>query len=98
LHSVVHLIKSKYKTFIDKNGVIFKYLKTTTVPLQYFKVDRITQVDEGCVLHFKEIDNPILVSCRRAYGINYVGFLITSIGYITYEYSEDDKGSTWRKI
>lgn len=98
VHSIPQLIKSEYKTFIDNNGILFKYFKSATAPLEYHKVDRVARTDKGCVLHFKSINNPILIPCRYAFGIEYVGFLVTKMGYILYEYSETFKGNTWRKI
>lgn len=98
VHSIGQLIRSKYKTYIDNTGEVFKYIKHTTVPLKYHKVDRIIETEHGCVLHFKDIHNPIILSCRNAHGIEYVGLLHTNIGYILYEYSETIKANTWRKI
>jgi hypothetical protein len=98
VHTIPQLIKSKYRTFIDNTGEIFKYVKIDTVPLKYYEVEKVVELDNGCVLIFKKLDNPILVSCRDAYGINYVGFLETKMGYIAYEYTEEIKGNTWRKI
>ena len=98
VHSIPQLIKCEQKNFIDNKGLIFKYIKHTRVPLKYYKVDKVVDTDQGCVLHFNGIHNPIILSCREAYGIGYVGFLHTQIGYILYEYSESIKGDTWRKI
>lgn len=98
IHSVGQLVRSKYKTFLDNDGVLFKYYKTTIVPLKYLKVDRVVDTKAGCVLHFKNFDHPEIVSCRVAYGIKYVGYLVTNVGYILYEYSDSFKGDTWRKV
>jgi len=99
VHNVAQLIRSEYKTFIDNNGIVFKYIKNTRVPLKYYKIKKVVRVeDKGCVLHFNDIDNPVLAPCAIAYGISYVGFLITNIGYILYEYSETNKPDSWRKI
>ncbi len=98
VHSISQLLKSDYICFIDNNGKVFKYSKTRTAPLEYHKVDRVARSAKGCVLHFKTINNPILVPCRIAFGIEYVGFIVTQLGYILYEYSEEHKQNTWRKI
>lgn len=98
IHTFVQTVKSKYKIFIDNTGDIFKYIKTIKVPLKYYKVQNLIELDIGCVVTFKEIDNPILVPCRDSQGINYVGFLVTEFGYLTYDYSEEIKPNTWRKI
>jgi len=96
--SIPQLIKSKYKTFIDTTGKVFEYRKQERVNLKYHKVKKVNETIKGCALVFETIDNPILVSCFNAYGIEYVGFLETKIGYIPYEYSEEYKPDTWRKI
>lgn len=99
VHNISQLIKSNYRTFIDTKGELFTYTKQTTVPLKYFEVVKVVkQPNIGCILQFKNLDNPILVSCSIAYGIDYVGFLITNMGYIEYEYTEERKPNTWRKI
>jgi len=98
IHNIAQLIRSTYKTFIDNNGEVFTYIKHTAVPLKYYKVKKVVDKDDGCVLHFEGISNPVKVSCGRAYGIHSVGFLVTNIGYILYEYSEAPVGDTWRKI
>lgn len=98
VHTIAQLTKSKYTTFVDNTGIPFKYFKHTVTPLKYFKVIKVRDTPKGCVLHFKNLDNPILVSCREAYGIKYVGFLITKVGYILYDYSDEFKADTWRKI
>lgn len=99
LHNVSQIIRSKYNLFIDNNGKVFNYIKQTRVPLKYFKIEKVVKKpDIGCVLHFEALDNPILISCIIAYGINYVGFLLTDMGYIVYEYTEEFKRDTWRKI
>lgn len=98
LHNIPQLLHSRYNVFIDNLGTIFKYKKVKLVPLRYHKVSQIIKTPEGCVLHFNDINNPIKVEASIAYGIEYVGFLHTDIGYITYEYSETLKKNTRRKI
>ena len=98
VHTVAQLIRSRHKVFIDNTGKLFEYTKVQRVALEYYKVKKVTQTDSGCILFFEKLDNPILVSCKSAYGINYVGFLITKLGYIPYEYNEEFKSNTWRKI
>lgn len=98
VQNIPQLINSTYKTYIDNAGEVFKYVKHKLVPLKYYKVRRVLKTEDGCVLYFKDLDNPIKVSCKSAYGIGYVGFLITKLGYIEYDYSEERKKDAWRKI
>lgn len=97
--NVTQLIKSKYKTFMDTTGAIFKYKKDTFVPLKYYKVASVEELgDTGCVLKFRGINYPIKVNYRLAYSIQCIGILHTSLGYILYEYSDKLKADTRRKI
>ena len=97
-HTIAQLIRSKHKIFIDNTGKLFEYTKVERVALEYYKVKKVKQQEDGCILFFEGLDNPIQVPTKIAYGINYVGFLITKLGYIPYEYNEEFKQDTWRKI
>ena len=100
VHTVAQLINSKYRLFIDNEGIIFHYVKHKVVPLKYYKVKKRIKIEDGqyIVLTLDKILHSIKVPARQAYGINYVGILDTDVGYIEYEYSEEPKTDTWRKI
>jgi hypothetical protein len=96
--TVAQLIHSKYKTFMDSTGSVFKYVKNKVVPLRYYKVLEINRIEEGCVVLLKGIDYPVKINCRDAYSINCIGLLHTELGLILYEISEKQRPDTWRKI
>jgi len=84
---------------MDTNGKIFKYVKTKYVPLEYHKVASITRLEDGeCVLEIPKINYNYKINCRRAYSIYYIGLLNTEYGYIPYEFCEEKKENTRRKI
>jgi len=97
-YNITQLIKSKTKTYIDNTGCVFTYRKTRTVPLKYYKVTDVVSTEEGCILSFKGINFKLKTNCREAYEINYIGLLITNMGYILYDTSEEKKRDTIRKI
>ena len=96
--TVAQLIHSKYKVFMDSTGAVFTYVKNKVVPLKYYKVQKITKMEEGCVVSLKGIDYPIKINCREAYAIHCIGLLHTDIGLILYEISEYPRTNTWRKV
>jgi hypothetical protein len=98
-YNITQLIKSKNKTYIDNTGCVFTYKKTRNVPLKYYKVMDVVNMDEeGCILLIKGINFKLRTNCREAYDIKYIGLLITDTGYILYDTSNIQKKDTTRKI
>lgn len=99
LHNISQLVNSKEAIFIDTTGVVFKYKKTEMVPLKYHKVTSITEAEDGeCILEVPKLNYSYKTACRYAYGINFIGLLHTKYGYIPYEFCEERKIDTRRKI
>jgi hypothetical protein len=97
-YNISQFLHSKYNKFIDSKGNIFSWKKSFNVPLKYHKVAGVIQTEEDCIIHLKDIIFPQKVNCRIAYVINYVGVLHTEYGYVLYEYCENKKKDTYRKI
>lgn len=98
IFNVPQLLNTKYKTFIDSNGIPFKYVKHSYVPLTYHKVIRKTRTDEGYILEFKDTTYMVKVHYADALGIKYVGLLNTQLGDILYEFTDEYKTNTRKKI
>ncbi len=98
ISTVAQLIKSNNSTFIDNTGIVFKYKKTKLVPLKYYAAKEVIKLNDYCIVILKGIDYPIKTNCRDAYGIEYVGLLHTNMGYILYEFSDERRKDTRRKI
>lgn len=93
------MLHSKYTVFMDKDGIVFNYKKTGFVPLKYFKVQSITKASDGeCVLQIPQVSFSYKVNCRKAYSIEYIGLLCTDFGFIPYEFTDEYKKPTRRKI
>lgn len=98
-YTISQMLHSKYNVFVDVYGTVFKYKKTKMVPLIYYKVENISKASDGeCVLSIPSINYYYKVTCRNAYGINYIGLLVTHNGYILYDLSEYKKNNSRRKI
>ena len=98
-YTLAQMIHSKYTIYIDKFGKLFNYKKSKFVPLEYYKVDSITNANDGeCVLNINRINYSYKINCRKAYSINYIGLLKTEFGLIPYEFSDIWKPATKRKI
>jgi hypothetical protein len=99
LYSVPHLIRSNESIFMDTMGTVFKYKKTETAKLVYYKVDGVIEAEDGeCILHVHKIDWSYKTNCRNAYSIIYIGLLHSKYGYIPYDFSETKGKDSWRKI
>lgn len=92
------MINGKDKWFIDSEGKHFKWTKSEYVKLKYHKVKKVHRSESYCILHLHDIIFPQKVNCRLAYAINYVGVLHSNDGYILYEYTDEKKKDTMRKI
>jgi hypothetical protein len=92
-------LRSNDSIFIDKYGTVFKYKKSIFVPLEYYKVKSIYKSEDGeCIISIPKINFKYKINCRKAYSINYVGVLKTTFGYVLYEFSDEYKANTRRKI
>lgn len=99
VYNISQLINGKESIFMDTDGTVFKYKKTEMVPLVYHKVDSIVEANDGeCILDIPKINYSYKTICRKAYAIKYIGLLHTKYGYIPYEFCEEAKGNTRRKI
>lgn len=98
-YSISQLLKSTYSKFIDYTGKVFQYTKTTMVPLKYHKLKDIKAIENFSILSF--YNTPYILKIRtspKVYDIKYVGLLYTDFGLIPYEFSDEPKKDTRRKI
>lgn len=98
-YNIGQMLNGNYSIFMDTDGVVFKYKKTEFAPLVYHKIDSITEAKDGeCILELPKINYSYKINCRKAYSIQYIGLLHTKFGFIAYEFSEEYKKPTRRKI
>jgi len=97
-YNISQFLHSKYTEFLDTTGKYFKWKKSITVPLKYYKVSHVSKYNDDCIVHFKDVECPQKLNCRLAHSIKCIGLLHTEYGYIVYEYSDTYKKDTYRKI
>lgn len=105
IFNISQLIKynSKTRKYIDWQGNLINYKKTKVVKLKYFPIYKIKKGNSSIALFTKEIPFPIYITRRQweeLYKLDkiWLGLLDYNGGKLFYDFSYEDKGSTWRKI
>lgn len=98
IFNVPQLLNSKYNVFIDTNGMVFKYVKHSFVPLKYHKVKSLIKKENGCIVSIKDTTLMLNIPYRDALNIKYVGILHSQLGDILYEFTDERKKDTRKKI
>lgn len=93
------VIKSKEKHFIDTNGIPFIYEKTEFCSLKYYRIKSITQRDTASLLKLDGVKNPFVIPRPPSSEMRYAGILhYGKMPWVLYEYSEEPKKDTRRKV
>lgn len=93
------MIKSKEKHFIDTNGIPFIYEKTEFCKLKYYRIKSIVQKDTLSLLRLDGVKQPFVIPRPPASEMQYAGVLhYKSLPWVLYEYSEDRREDTRRKV
>lgn len=58
IYTIVDLLNTKHKYFIDSKGVPFIYHKTVRVPLKFKRIKKITYHDTFCKMHLDGVPFP----------------------------------------
>ena len=99
LWSIQGILKQNAKNFIDSNGNVFIYEKTMWSQLKYYKIKRIERKEVASVLWLHGINFPITIPRPPASEMMYAGLLhYQGLPWVLYEYSEDRKEDTRRKV
>lgn len=97
--NIYQMINSGKKVFVDNNGRLFKYSKSTKVELLYREIKRVKRVENvGYLLYIDKIPTPITVPVLFYTRQKYAGLLNYKGSYILYELTDEKKADTWRKI
>ena len=95
----VGMMKHRGKHFIDTNGVYWYDEKTTTAQLKYLKIRKVEKKDIASVIWLKDCPFPFIESRPPIAGSSWAGVLYKQgIPWKIWEYCEDKKKNTWRKI
>ena len=93
------IVKSKDKTFIDTNGTPFIYEKTEFCKLKYYRIKSVIQRDTCSLLKLDGVKQPFVIPRPPAEEMRYAGILhYGPMPWALYEYSEDRRDDTRRKV
>jgi len=99
IDSLHGILKQSLKTFIDSNGTPFIYEKTLMCQLKYYKIIRVEQKEVASLIWCKDIKHPFTVPRPPEQGMTWAGVLhFHGLPWILYEYSEEKKKDTRRKV
>ena len=95
----VGMMKHRGKHFIDSNGVYWYDEKTTTTPLKYHKIRKVEKKDIATVVWLRDVPFPFVEARPPLDGMAWCGVLYKKgIPWKIWEYTEERKKDTWRKI
>lgn len=93
------ILKTKCKHFIDSNGHAFIYEKTEFCKLKYYRIDEVKQKETASILKLVGVKNPFIIPRPPAEEMRYAGVLhFGELPWVLYEYSEDRREDTRRKV
>lgn len=99
ISSFVGILKQSKNAFIDSNGVPFIYHKTERCSLKYQKITKIVRRDVASLVYIKGCNSPFTVPRPPLPQMTWAGILhLHGLPWELYEYSEEFKKNTWRKI
>jgi hypothetical protein len=91
--------KNPSKTYIDNTGAIFKYAPKQYVPLKYYRISKIQQIEgKHCYLILDGIVQKIKIPRPPPEVAKWAGILFSPTGYLLYSYSEQKLPDTIRKV
>jgi hypothetical protein len=96
--NVRDLVTSGSLTFIDYDGKVFNYKKTTFYPLVYKKIISKKYTENSTVFKVEDIHTVFEVKGKLNLEGEYAGILIVNKGYLFYELSKTKKKDTKRKV
>lgn len=99
VNDLIGVLKQRKNTFVDSDGNVFIYQKTKFTSLKYYKIRKIEQKTVASVLWLKGVNFPFKVIRPPLPEATWAGVLhLNSLPWLLYEYSEDFKSTTKRKI
>tara|TARA_R100001230_G_C5627283_1_gene135624 strand:+ start:282 stop:776 length:495 start_codon:yes stop_codon:yes gene_type:complete len=99
LNSHLGIIKQNVSTFIDNDGTPFIYEKSISCSLRYYRIRKVERKDVASVLWLKDISFPIKIPRPPLHEQKWAGMLhLKGIPWMLYEFSENKKDNTRRKV
>jgi len=95
----IGLMKHRGSTFIDNDGKVINYEKTRNLKLKYHKIAKREKKGIATVLWLKDVPFPFAEKSPPDIEITWAGVLYDhGIPWKIYEFSEEKRKDTWRKI
>lgn len=99
IEDITGLMRHRGKFFIDSNGLVFNYEKTETVKVHYHKIRKREKKDIATVLWLKDCPFPFAEKRPPREELTWAGVLYKDgVPMAIYEFADEKKKSTWRKI
>ena len=93
------MIKSKESHFIDTNGTPFIYEKSEFCKLKYYRIKRVIPRGDNSILKLDGVNSSFAIPRPPAEEMRYAGLLhFGELPWVLYEYSEEPKKDTRRKV
>ena len=96
--SLKDLLSSGHLCFIDFEGKIYKYKKTTFYPLVYKEIVEKWYTDNSTIFKIRGINSPFEVRGKLNLEAKYAGVLRIDKGYLLYEVTNTKLKDSRRKI
>ena len=84
--------------FIDTAGRVFNYTKTVFHPLDYYKIIKFVENKNGYTVEVKGLHCRFFLTKTPELHWKYAGILRIGRGFLLYDFAEERKPSTRRKI
>lgn len=85
--------------YVDNKGLIFIYKKTLNCKLHYHEITKVERRDVASLIRVKGVRQPFTVPRPPTHGALWAGVLyLHGLPWMLYEYSEEKKKSTTRKV
>jgi hypothetical protein len=95
----VAMLKHRGKHFVDSDGKYFYNEKLDTAPLKYHKIKKVIKKEVAAVVWIKDIPFPFAIARPPRVEQTWAGILYKKgIPYAIWEFTEERKKDTWRKI
>lgn len=99
LEDEVAMMRHKRKTFIDNEGRVFSYEKTKTVKIHYHKIRKREKKGVATVLWLKDCPFPFAEKSPPSEELTWAGVMyLEGFPWKIFNFTEERKKSTWRKI
>lgn len=84
--------------FIDSNGKVFDYKKSTYYPLEYHKIVKFVETPNGYAVEVRKFHCRFFLTREPQLDWKYAGIIRVGRGFLLYDFSEIKKPSTRRML